>query len=68
MNDIPVGVYRHYKGGLYSVFDTATHSETKETYVVYRSLQDGKTWIRPLAMFTENVVVDGAENPRFKAL
>ena len=32
------GVYRHFKGRLYYVEGTAIHSETGETYVVYRQL------------------------------
>ncbi len=63
------GRYRHYKGGEYEVLFLATHSETEETVVVYRPLYgDGDYWVRPLAMFTENVVVGGAEQPRFAAL
>ena len=63
------GKYRHYKGGEYEVLFLATHSETEETLVVYRPLYgDGDYWVRPLAMFTENVVVDGAAQARFAAL
>ena len=31
-------IYRHFKGNLYLVEDIATHSETREKYVVYRAL------------------------------
>ena len=49
-------VYRHFKGDCYLVEDTALHSETKETYVVYRRLYgDGSLWIRPLEMFLSEV-------------
>lgn len=49
-------VYRHFKGDYYLVEDLATHSETGETYVVYRKLYgDGSLWIRPLSMFVEEV-------------
>jgi hypothetical protein len=60
------GRYRHYKGGEYQVIGTARHSETDELLVVYRCLYDNDSlWVRPLAMFTETVTVDGAVVPRF---
>jgi len=60
------GLYRHYKGGEYRVIGTARHSETEEPLVVYRCLYDNDSlWVRPLAMFMETVMVDGAERPRF---
>ncbi len=63
------GRYRHYKGGEYQVVGTARHSETDELLVVYRCLYDNDSlWARPLEMFLENVVVDGASLPRFRRL
>jgi len=63
------GRYRHYKGGEYVVIGIARHSETEEVLVVYRSLQGERgLWVRPLAMFTETVLVDGCEQPRFAAI
>ena len=42
------GIYKHFKGDYYLVEDVAKHSETKETYVVYRRLYgEGDLWIRP---------------------
>ena len=50
------GIYRHFKGDLYLVEDIATHSETKEKYVVYRRLyEDCDLYIRPLEMFLSEV-------------
>lgn len=50
------GVYRHFKNKKYIVVDVATHSETKETYVVYRRLYgDGSLWIREINMFLSEV-------------
>ena len=50
------GVYKHFKGDLYLVVDIATHSETKEKYVVYRGLYGkGELYIRPLDMFLSKV-------------
>ena len=57
MNEIKInGIYRHFKGDYYLLVDTAKHSETGETYVVYRKLyEDCSLWIRPLDMFLEKV-------------
>lgn len=63
------GLYRHYKGPLYQVFSTATHSETGEVLVVYQALYgDYGLWLRPLAMFTETVEYQGVIQSRFQAL
>ena len=60
------GRYRHYKGSDYQVIDVARHSETEELLVVYRTLYgEYDLWVRPLEMFTEEVVVDGKTLPRF---
>ncbi|MBR7038608.1 MAG: DUF1653 domain-containing protein [Oscillospiraceae bacterium] len=47
--------YRHFKGGLYSILGVATHSETLEEMVVYRSEADGNVWVRPKSMFMDKV-------------
>jgi hypothetical protein len=61
------GRYRHYKGNDYQVIGIARHSETDEELVVYRKLyDDGSLWVRPLAMFIEDVMVDGRTAPRFE--
>ncbi len=61
------GIYEHYKGNLYNVIDTVTHSETEETLVLYRTMYGEKSlWVRPFLMFNETVEVDGVEVPRFK--
>lgn len=63
---IKPGIYRHYKGKDYLVLGTAHHSETREPLVVYRCLYgDYSLWVRPLAMFTENVMINRVEQPRF---
>jgi hypothetical protein len=60
------GIYRHYKGQHYRVLGVARHSETEEELVVYQALygQFG-LWVRPAAMFAEQVHVDGRDVPRF---
>ena len=61
------GIYKHYKGNLYEVFDVAKHSETEEEHVVYRTLYgDYGLWVRPLAMFIETVELDGQQIARFE--
>ena len=64
---IQPGRYRHYKGKEYEVFFVATHSETLEKLVVYRTLYgDFSHWVRPLDMFLEFVTIDGKDVPRFQ--
>jgi hypothetical protein len=63
------GLYRHYKGGLYQVIDTARHSETLEPMTLYRALYGARgLWVRPAAMFLEQVCIDGQHVPRFEWL
>jgi hypothetical protein len=66
---IKPGRYRHYKGNEYEVIGIARHSETLEPMVVYRPLYgENGMWVRPAAMFAENVVIDGKTRPRFERL
>jgi hypothetical protein len=66
MSKIPLGLYRHYKGKHYSVVGFARHSETSEEMVLYVPLYgNGGYWVRPLAMFTEDVTYEGRAVPRF---
>ncbi|MBX9903087.1 MAG: DUF1653 domain-containing protein [Burkholderiales bacterium] len=66
---IEPGRYRHYKGNEYEVIGIAKHSETLEAMVVYRPLYgEGGMWVRPAAMFAEDVVIDGKTQPRFERL
>jgi hypothetical protein len=45
----------------------AKNSETNEEFVVYKALYgDHGLWIRPLKMFTENVVTEKFKGPRFE--
>jgi hypothetical protein len=58
----PVGsVWRHYKGGWYTVLHVGRHSETLEPMVSY-TIAGEDVWFRPLCMWHE--LVDG--KPRFE--
>ena len=60
------GRYRHYKGNEYQVFGIARHSETLEALVVYEPLSGERGWwVRPAAMFTGQVEVNGKRVARF---
>lgn len=65
--DIKPGTYRHFKGNLYEVIGTASHSETLEPMVVYRALYgEGGLWVRPAAMWNEIVEKENYTGPRFQ--
>lgn len=66
MSTVKPGRYRHFKGMEYQVIGTARHSETLEEMVVYRALYgDGGLWVRPAAMWSEQVERDDYRGPRF---
>jgi hypothetical protein len=72
MTDLPPlptlapGRYRHFKGGEYDVIGIVRSSETLEPLVLYRALYGaGGLWVRPFAMFVEQVAGDGGTQPRF---
>ncbi|WP_313275064.1 DUF1653 domain-containing protein [Stenotrophomonas sp.] len=63
---LPMGHYRHFKGGNYEVLGIVRHSETLEPMVLYRPLDaDIGVWVRPYAMFIAQVDVDGQPRARF---
>ena len=64
--ETPPGLYRHYKGMLYEVTGTVRHSESLEPMTLYRALYGERgLWVRPAAMFNEEVVIDGVRQLRF---
>ena len=55
---IEPGIYKHYKGNEYQVLGVAKHSETLEELVVYQALYGSEEmWVRPSAMFEEQVIL-----------
>ena len=60
------GKYVHYKNIPVTVLGLARHSETEEELVVYSKDKTGELWVRPRAMFFEDVIIDGIATPRFK--
>ena len=66
MSAIRPGRYRHFKGKEYQLLFTALHSETGEEMVVYRALYgEGGVWVRPAAMWNEEISREGYQGPRF---
>ena len=64
--DIKPGIYQHFKGNRYRVLYVARHSETLEPMVVYQALYgDGGLWVRPAAMWNEQVSRDDYSGTRF---
>ena len=62
---LKIGKYRHYKGGEYELLCVGTDSENLEDTVIYRSLENGRVWVRPKWMFEEYVNLDGIATKRF---
>lgn len=61
------GLYIHYKGKEYQVLEVSRHSESLEAFVVYRALYGRRElWIRPYAMFVEEVQTTQGKVPRFR--
>lgn len=81
MIKVPLGTYKHYKGGLYNVIGTCAditptigdtirsniiRSDTiKNLFVLYQSKNEKLYWLRPVEMFT-NYAEPGV--PRFKQI
>ena len=64
--DLKPGRYRHFKGREYRLLAVATHSESQEPMVVYQALYgDQGLWVRPAAMWNEQIDREGYQGPRF---
>ena len=59
-------VYKHFKGGYVLVLSTAKHSDRDEIEVVYKGLNNGKIYARPIESFVEMVAGHNSDmQPRF---
>jgi len=72
IEQVPIGSkFQHYKGMRYVILSIGRHSESEDLHVVYQALYedeefgDGAIWIRPLAMFLQNIQLEGKTIPRF---
>ena len=69
MEEIKLGIYRHFKGRQYRVLALAKHSESLEPMVVYQALYGKQEiWVRPAVMWNETVSWDGTLVQRFTYL
>lgn len=63
---LPIGVFDHFKGGVYLVERLARSADTGEPIVVYLSLHHGTWHTRRLSQWNEVVPwPDGVERARF---
>jgi len=50
---------------LYETIDVAFDSRDAMPLVLYRSLENGQLWVRPIKEFFENVETEDYKGPRF---
>lgn len=56
MRKIRVGkTYKHFKGHIVEVIAIAKNTETMEDMVIYKHIEKGEFWARPLSMFMSEV-------------
>lgn len=63
-----VGIYRHYKGGIYRTLGfarTSTRGVKDQWMVLYVSMTYGEVYAREVNEFTETILVNGQMVPRF---
>ena len=65
-------IYQHYKGGYYKIIALARDADSLESLVVYTSLSNkphfpkDSNWVRSENDFTQEVIIDGKQHPRFR--
>lgn len=60
--------YRHFKGGAYLVITVALEEMNLSPVVIYKQVETGIVFTRPLDSFLEEVDLDGVKTPRFKPM
>lgn len=65
-NVFPNEVYKHYKGGLYTVLMGGTDEKTLKNKVVYQSHETQTVWIRDYDEFVGHKEIDGKKVKRFE--
>ena len=60
------GVYKHFKGGLYTVLFGGTDVDTMTSKVIYQSHETSKIWVRDYEEFVGYKVKDGKRIKRFE--
>ena len=65
MEEIKPGIYKHFKGKFCEVICTAKHSDRDDLLVIYRGVNDGGYFARPIQSFTE-IVKDANGNNIFR--
>ena len=55
-------VYRHYKGGLYEFIAFGKSEATGTDMAVYKSLQDGEVYMRPVEEWNEKFFPESTDN------
>lgn len=66
MEEIKAGVYKHFKGRFSNVIGVAKHSDREEMLVIYKGLNDGGLYARPVESFLDIVEdKEGSKVPRF---
>ena len=64
--DLPLGYYRHFKGGFYQVLGLARHCDTQDWQVYYRCCYgDWSYWVRPLDNLVQRLEVTGKRRFEF---
>lgn len=65
-NIFPNEVYKHFKGGIYTVLMAGTDTDTLKNKVIYQSHETQTIWIRDYDEFKGYKEVDGKQIKRFE--